>query len=457
MVSATATNFKDWRESARVLLRAGISPVEVTWTEGFQQPLFESLTAPDAQPPTVPRKFLELAETVASHRDANRWGLLYDVLYRIVHGERNLLEIEVDPSVRALLLMQKEVQRDIHQMHAFVRFRKIAADDGERFVAWYRPDHYILERAAPFFVERFAAMRWAILTPHASALWDGREISFGPGVPRSEAPPEDQLDDLWRTYYKSVFNPARLNLEAMRTEMPVRRWAALPESRAIGELVQDAQSRVDRMIANAPTSAAPFVPRTRDLSVLREAARICEGCDLFRCATQAVFGEGPATARLVLVGEQPGDQEDRAGRPFIGPAGEVLNRALREAGVPRDDLYVTNAVKHFKFEERGKRRIHQTPSGAEVSACRPWVETELEVIRPRLIVCLGATAALSIFGRVVRVTRERGRFFPHPLGGEVTPTIHPSAILRIPEPDRADAEYGLLVRDLRTAWERIAL
>ena len=229
MVSASATNFKEWRESARVLLRAGIPPSEVTWTEGVQQPLFESATAPAAQAPVVPRKFLEVAEIVACHRDTTRWGLLYDVLYRLTHGERRLLEIEVDPSVRALLLMQKEVHRDIHQMHAFVRFARSPAVMASASSPGTGPTITFSSEPRPFFVERFAAMRWAILTPDASALWDGRELSFGPGVPRSEAPAEDQLDGLWRAYYKSVFNPARLNLEAMKTEMPVRRWATLPD------------------------------------------------------------------------------------------------------------------------------------------------------------------------------------------------------------------------------------
>jgi uracil-DNA glycosylase family protein len=201
-------------------------------------------------------------------------------------------------------------------------------------------------------------------------------------------------------------------------------------------------------------SAAPWVPDTSDLKKLTEAARHCEGCDLFRNATQTVFGEGSRKARVILVGEQPGNEEDQQGHPFVGPAGRLLDRALEEAGVDRSELYVTNAVKHFKFEPRGKRRIHKKPSVVEISACRPWLEAETAALHAELIVCLGATAARSVFGRDVRVTVERGKFLEHPWAKASFVTVHPSALLRVPDEDRRKAEWEMFVHDLHNiqAW-----
>jgi len=199
--------------------------------------------------------------------------------------------------------------------------------------------------------------------------------------------------------------------------------------------------------------AGAFVPAGASLDELRGAARQCAGCDLYRAATQTVFGQGPPDARIVLVGEQPGDQEDLRGAPFVGPAGEVLDRALAEVGLARDRLYVTNAVKHFSFVERGKRRIHQKPRLAEVAACRPWLEAELAVIRPDVLVCLGATAAGALLGPDFRVMRERGRFTPTRWAPKTVATIHPSAVLR-GEDEAAQARlYQMLVEDLRKVAE----
>lgn len=206
------------------------------------------------------------------------------------------------------------------------------------------------------------------------------------------------------------------------------------------------------MASNQAPSAEPWLPKVapekRTLVTLRAASKRCEGCDLFRFATQTVFGEGPSNAPVVFVGEQPGDQEDLSGKPFIGPAGKLLDRALVDAGVDRRQVYVTNAVKHFKFIERGKRRIHGKPSGMEISACRPWLEAELQVIQPRLLVCLGATAAQSLMGRDFRILRDRGTLFPHRWAKALMATVHPSALLRMPEPERREEEYRLFVRDL---------
>lgn len=195
-------------------------------------------------------------------------------------------------------------------------------------------------------------------------------------------------------------------------------------------------------------SAAAYLPEKKTLPQLREAVQECRGCELYRYATQAVFGEGPQRASIVFVGEQPGNEEDRLGHPFVGPAGRLFDRALQDAGIDRSGIYVTNAVKHFKFEERGKRRIHKKPSAAESRACRPWLEAELAVIRPEVLVCLGATAAQDVFGSAYRLTKERGKFIQHPWAPQATSTIHPSAILRAPD-DQRSIEYQRLVEDLK--------
>lgn len=207
------------------------------------------------------------------------------------------------------------------------------------------------------------------------------------------------------------------------------------------------------MAATQQKTAAAWVPATHDLARLRAAAVKCQGCDLYQRATQVVFGEGPRDARVVMVGEQPGDEEDRKGHPFIGPSGRLLSKAMAEAGLEREKIYVTNAVKHFKFVERGKRRIHAKPNGIEISACKPWLEAELSSIEPDLVVCLGATAAQSLMGRSFRITADRGKFFPHAWAKEIVATVHPSAILRVP--DRYEEEYRLFLNDLQVIAERV--
>ena len=200
--------------------------------------------------------------------------------------------------------------------------------------------------------------------------------------------------------------------------------------------------------AQEPNDATPFLPDRPSLASLREAAAGCRGCHLWRPATQTVFGEGPEGARVVLVGEQPGDREDVEGRPFVGPAGRELDRGLVNAGIDRGEVYVTNAVKHFKFEERGKRRIHQTPRQIEIKACRPWLEEELEVLAPEAVMALGATAAKALFGPSFRVSRERGQLVESDMAPVVSATIHPSAILRTRGEEEREAEREAFAKDL---------
>jgi uracil-DNA glycosylase family protein len=197
-----------------------------------------------------------------------------------------------------------------------------------------------------------------------------------------------------------------------------------------------------------PNDATPFLPERRSLKALREAAAECRGCHLWRKATQTVFGEGRKGSRVMLVGEMPGDREDRAGEPFVGPAGRELDEGLVEAGIDREAAYVTNVVKHFKFEERGRRRIHQTPKRFEVDACRPWLDAELEVVAPEALVVLGATAAKALFGSSFRITRERGRLLESDLAPIVSATVHPSAILRAPDDEARQEQRRAFRADL---------
>jgi uracil-DNA glycosylase len=205
-----------------------------------------------------------------------------------------------------------------------------------------------------------------------------------------------------------------------------------------------------------PNDATPYLPNTRSLETLREAAGECRGCHLWRGATQTVFGEGRRRARVVLIGEQPGDREDRAGRPFVGPAGRELDRGLEAAGIDRGEAYVTNVVKHFKFEERGNRRIHKTPKRFEIEACRPWLDEELALLTPEAVVLLGATAGKAILGASFRVTQERGQQIESELAPLVTATIHPSAILRAPDDETRQEEREAFASDLRLVADALA-
>jgi DNA polymerase len=203
------------------------------------------------------------------------------------------------------------------------------------------------------------------------------------------------------------------------------------------------------MTGNESRQPEELIPSRPTLKALREVVQLCQGCDLYRHATQAVFGEGPAKARVLFIGEQPGNEEDRQGAPFVGPAGRILEKALLDAGIPRDKVYVTNAVKHFKFEERGKRRIHKKPDARQVDACRPWLEEEARIVKPEIIVCLGATAAQELLGRNFRLTRHRGSFFKHDWAPLLTATVHPSSILRAPDEEQRLAAYQEFVADLK--------
>lgn len=452
-----------WLGAATDQLRERRKPSDLVWTESTaEQPALPGLFADDqddsvpeppssrfSRPLSVPDEFRRLLRMVAYHRDPSKWALLYSILWRLTTTEPRLLAIEVDRDVARLLTMERQVHRDVYHMKAYVRFRKITVGSDEHYVAWHQPDHPVLPLAVPFFVERFAGLHWSILTPEASAHWDGEIVSFGPGVTQREAPTDDALETAWRTYYAATFNPARINPTAMRAQLPGRFWKGLPESRLITPLTQGVRGRVGEVIDSRRHMA--ILPMVESLPELAQAAATCTGCDLHLAATQTVFGRGPSNARIMLVGEQPGDQEDLAGEPFVGPAGEVLNQALVQAEIDRSQLYVTNAVKHFRFVFEGRRRRHQAPRPSDIVSCRPWLEAELKAVQPEIVVCLGRTAAQSLIGGQVSVEQQRGRFFSSPFSSRIMLTYHPSSILRARDRVVQERLFGLLVQDLKTA------
>jgi DNA polymerase len=453
-------DFEGWRAAARAAALDNIPPEQTLWSVHEAADLF-------AEPPattnptgafTVPRAIVELAETAIQANDPQRFALLYALIWRAHRGEKRVLEDAADPLVQRVNRLAQSVRRDTHKMRAFLRFREVREDEATRYVAWFEPDHYIVEANAAFFIRRFATMHWSILTPYRSAHWDGEALRLGAGASPGDVPDDDKLEAYWRAYFSSIFNPARLKVSAMTSEMPKKYWRNLPEAAAIPELIRASRERTNAMV-ETPTVSPPRPARPRVaaaaaardvLEALAQEASGCRLCPLYAHATQTVFGEGPADARLMLVGEQPGDQEDLAGRPFVGPAGQVLDRALADAGIDRAAVYVTNAVKHFKFEARGKRRIHATPDASEIEICRFWLDQERALIKPAATVLLGGSAARAVLGRAVTISRERGRLIP--LGeGQAMITTHPSYLLRLPDEADKVREYAAMVADLKEA------
>lgn len=440
--------FEAWRHAARDLLAAGVAPGEVQWDDqASQQALFDEPVVSSARAAlkiTVPKAFLELARQVIAHNGNACFAQAYKVLWRL-QEERHLLSNPADPDVHHLEAMAKSVKRDCHKMKAFVRFRELDGTAARRtFGAWFEPDHHIVELTAPFFARRFADMDWLVSTPQAIAVFVDGQLSYAPPDGQRHAV-IDMKEELWRTYYSSIFNPARLKVGAMQSEMPRKYWKNLPEAALIPGLIAGAARRVQDM-REQPTGTppahmhkfkAPTVERPspaggnfESLEQLKAAAAGCTRCTLHCHATQTVFGEGAARADIMFVGEQPGDQEDISGKPFTGPAGQIFDDALAAAGINRADVYVTNAVKHFKFSPRGKRRIHERPNRSEIQHCRWWLDKELDLVRPRIVVAMGATAFFALTGQNDSVKKTRGSLHRSLQGFMVLATYHPSAILR---------------------------
>ena len=472
------TDLDGFRAACRQLIADQVEPAHVSWfvAGGAEADLFaaEAEPAVDAREGapaiTIPPAFLTLIKSVLLHSEAKRFGLLYRLIWRL-QREPGLRHDPLDADVIEAQHLSQAVRRDMHKMKAFVRFRRIeTAKQPTQHIAWFEPGHHIVEAVAPFVARRFTAMHWAILTPERCVRWDGAALEFSPGAARDQAPPADAGERLWLTYYEHIFNPARLKLAMMQKEMPRRYWKNLPEAVLISPLAARAAERSAGMIAQAPSEVARRVPAASlplrrpplgpvtaaptDLASLRTAIDRCRACPIGAAATQGVTGEGPPGARLMVVGEQPGDQEDLRGRPFVGPAGQLFDRALAELGWARGALFITNAVKHFKFELsvglRGQRRIHKTPSQQEAAACLDWLEHEIAIVQPTALIALGATAARALLGASVAVTRERGQWLARGDGRRVLVTLHPAALLRM-APAEQDAAFAAWVGDLAHA------
>ncbi len=455
--------YAGWRAQALRALAAGWPPEAVTWTEragtagrGAQQMALDYAApgpapAPAGMAPAPPagagnaapavrisKGLAALLRDAALYRSPDRWAFLYRVLWRWRHGDRAVASAADGDGAR-LNAMARAVRRARHDMIAYVRFRRREGAGIPQYLAWYEPEHDVLADAAEHFSRRMGATTWCIGTPFGAALWNGQalQITDAPADARAMRADTaaDRIEPLWLLYYKSIFNPARLNETALHQHMPVRFWKGLPEGPLIPAMVAEARHGARQVGQASAVGVMPGrriavdAPRAQPLRAAPTSLELCRRCELWRHATQPVPGQGPETARLMLIGEQPGDHEDLAGRAFIGPAGQVLDEALRRAGVPRDSLFLTNAVKHFKWTARGKRRMHKTPAQREVEACAHWLQEELARVRPAVIITLGATALGAVLGRTASLHDHLAA--PVRLGEAwLVATWHPSYALR---------------------------
>lgn len=460
--------FERWRDLARDRAARGVPPDQIDWQmEGAVRSLFDGHggAALQAVPHqlTVPKAFPQLARQLCAARVPGAFDLAYRLLLR-VSRQPGLLRNRADADMARAEGIAKNIRRDMHKMKAFVRFREVGDPAAKRrqFLSWFEPDHRIEELMGGFFARRFGDMDWIIITPEVTMRFAGEEVSFK-AVASSKPDLEDETEALWKTYYANIFNPARLKVKAMQSEMPKKYWKNLPEADLIPGLIAKAESRVQQMRETAPT--LPPMRAARVLERLPGPVEIgadgplaglqgCARCPLAGPATQAVPGEGLMDARLMIVGEQPGDQEDLAGRPFVGLAGQLFDRYAQEVGLNRHEAYVTNAVKHFKFQVRGKRRIHQSPNGQEVSHCRWWLDREIAAVQPKLILAMGAVAAQALTGNKKGIMSRRGRMENGLHGIPVFLTLHPSALLRQPDATAQAEQARHFCDDLRevTRW-----
>ncbi len=459
---ATATA---WRDAARGFLGAGIPPDQITWGDSRTDPgLFDTpATAPAAGTVTVPRSFVAMADKVVWHNDPTRFARLYAFLWRL-RDAPHLMNDRGDPDLARLRRMEKNVRRCQHKMKAFVRFRDIGqpGDTRRSFAAWFEPTHHTIEPTAQFFARRFADMDWRILTPDVSVFFENGHLRFAPDHPRPTLP-QDASEQLWVTYFRNIFNPARLKVQAMQSEMPKKYWKNMPEAAAIPDLIANAPARAREMAAKAPTlpplrAAAAQAQQAALTSAwqgpadaLQEALQDCTRCPLHSHATQAVPGEGPQDAAVMIVGEQPGDMEDLQGRPFVGPAGQLFDQIANQAGLDRGRVYITNAVKHFKFTPRGRTRLHQRPDAGEVTQCRWWLAAEIKMVRPDLILAMGATAALALTGSGANLLQRRGTIEAGRDGRPVLLTLHPAYLLRMKDAHKRQEATAWFQADLARA------
>jgi len=419
VVLAHETDFAGWRSATRALALAGVDAGEIAWHVGGDA---AATPLPDATGQFgVPRALVALAEAAIQAREPERFGLLYRLVRRSQGGD----PYDDDPDYLRVRRLALRVRRETHRMQWLVRFRPV----GACHVGWFAPEEHVLDAVARAYASAYPYLPCSILTPDRAAHWMGAAPTFTQGIPADAVPDDVALEEAWCARFADLFTGA--------TPPPAPNEPVFTDLRP----------------PNRPTLAPVRLPTISSPALARAAAEAagCQRCALHAPATQTVFGEGPAGAAIMFIGEQPGDQEDIIGRPFVGPAGLLLDQALEEAGIDRRQVYVANAVKHFKYAPRGTRRIHQTPEPPEVEACRFWLEAERDAVRPKLIVLLGATAARAVLGRPVTIGRERGEVFDLPDGARGFITVHPSFLLRQPDEDSRARQYALFVTELRRA------
>ena len=422
IVLAHETDWDGWRAATRAHVLSGTPPEAIAWEvgAGSGDPL-----PVGAGSFGVPRLLVALAGQAIQARQPGRFDLLYRLVWRAQAGEP-VLELRDDAELLRARRLALAVRAEAHRMRTHLRFLPL---EDKLHLGWYAPAHFVLEANAQLLARRFAPLRFAILTPEASASWDGTALRFGAGLDATAVPDDAALAAQWRDYGPDILATARTG-------------TAIPEAEVLDE---------DPRPPDRPPIGPVVLPARGDPALLAAAAEAmsCRRCPLADPATQTVFGEGPADASLLFIGEQPGDQEDVIGRPFVGPAGQMLDRGLEEAGIDRRRIYITNAVKHFKFTPRGTRRMHQTPEAPEIQVCRFWLDVERVRLRPKLTVLMGATAARAVLGRPVTIGRERGRPFALENGATGFITVHPSFLLRVPDEAAQAREYERFVAELR--------
>jgi len=426
VVLDSETDWDGWRRATRALVLAGIDPANVHWSIGHSSHALQEGKGTF----NVPKSLIEIASLAIQAREPERFGVLYGLVWRANHGDRPT-EQSNDPDLRLACRLAHAVRAEAHRMRTHLRFMQIEDSTGERALGWYAPAHYVLEANAQLIARRFPKHAFSIVTPERSAHWDGARLLFGAGLRNPES--DDTLSAWWDAHHAAVLDDAH-------------EGCSIPEAEDLDEVPHSPET------PSADPVVLPLSADRDNLDAAREAST-CRRCALFEPATQTVFGEGPAGAQVMFVGEQPGDQEDVIGRPVVGAAGQMLDRAMEEAGIDRRTVYITNAVKHFKFTPRGRRRIHQSPDAEEIAICRFWLDVERVQLRPKLLVLLGGSGARAVLGRQVTISRERGRPFTAPDGQTVFVTVHPSYLLRIPDASAKAREYRAFVRDLTIVRE----
>lgn len=419
VVLESETDWEGWRRATRALVLADAAPETLRWKVGGQRHALPEATGSF----NVSRNLVALAGLAIQAREPHRFALLYRLVW---HANAGGLP-DNDPDLAQAHSLAFAVRAEAHRMRTHLRYMRVQDSEGERFLGWYQPAHFVLEANAQLIARRFSDRRFSIVTPDGSAHWDREALRFGAGLRQVE-------DDATLAAWWDAHHTALLDDTSVGT--------SIPEAEALDE--------APRPLDQPPIG--PVVLRLQaDPAVLEASheAEHCRRCELYKPATQTVFGEGPAGASVMFIGEQPGDQEDVIGRPFVGPAGQMLDQAMAEAGIDRRTIYITNAVKHFKFTPRGKRRIHQSPDAAEIHTCRFWLDVERVQVAPKLLVLMGGSGARAVLGRAVTVTRERGRPFQLEDGQTAFITVHPSYLLRIPDEAGKAREYRAFVDDLK--------